>query len=125
MIRRFAMIGAVCAIWPTAVLAQQPVVLAVNAGISTHDHPQTVADNYRALADNCAKVVRGDVKVAPLLSNKVRGAIKAEEFPLMVIHTHHAVVASKRGATRSWHCRATRATIKRSSWSTNARRIAR
>lgn len=71
----------------------QGVPLAVNAGISTHDHPQTVADNYRPLSDLAAKNVRNELRVVPLLSSRVREAIKAKIYPFMVVHTHHAAVA--------------------------------
>lgn len=81
-----------------AVVHGQGVPLAVNAGISTHDHPQTVADNYRPLSDLAAKNVRNELKVVPLVSSRVREAIKAQAYPFMVVHTHHAAIAVQSAA---------------------------
>lgn len=76
----------------------QGLALAVNAGISTHDHPQSVADRYRPLSEQAAQNIRTELRVVPLLSSRVREAIDAKSFPFMVVHTHHAALAARSAA---------------------------
>jgi len=76
----------------------QGLSLAINAGVSTRDHPQTVADTYRPLTEQAVRYIRGELRAVPLASSRVRDAIRDRAHPFMVIHTHHAVVAVQSGA---------------------------